>query len=182
MRYKTFIIVVLAMIVNIRIAYLSRAFPNPLIEEKYMNEIMKIEDIDLSVKKVKIIDSKSDVIPQDVIDYINEIGNSAKLILVFVYIDNASSNNQEMALYEYALQNEIWSDGIPRELLYYYNDSDIDLIFNVKAGEKKKIVIPFIMYDFQVKENQWKNLDSNKFQLVITKYPIKRTILMRRKV
>lgn len=96
--------------------------------------------------------------------------------MVDAKIKNISSVSTKIRLYEFVLQNKVWSNGVNPELFFELNPENIDLECILEAKTEISVKIPFVIYDFQVKDKQWKELKESKFDLVLSVYPYRKVI------
>ena len=109
---------------------------------------------------------------------IKEIGENVKVANIEVEIKNQGLKDNLIKIYDWVLQNKVWSNGINMELFYGENEKNIDLEILLEKTTCKKIILPFLIYDFQMKKSQWDTLNSQDFQLVLEHYPVKKIVKM----
>ena len=167
-------IVLIGIIVKTNID-INRQFPQAKKVEKNTGEDMQLEqDILIRVEKITFSEVKN--YKKYITKGIRALGGNAKILVVDAKIKNISSVSTKISLYEFVLQNKVWSNGVNPELFLELNPENIDLECILDAKTEIRVKIPFVIYDFQVKDKQWKELKGSKFDLVLSVYPYRKVI------
>lgn len=65
------------------------------------------------------------------------------------------------------------------EMMLYKSCNSFGLDVELKAGEKKNVILPYILYEFQFKRDEWEKIDKEVFYISNSRYPIKTKWLLR---
>ena len=162
-----------------KIVLINTEYSQPSIEEKCMGEVIAITpDVDLKVLSMRIQSIDNINCDEKTKKAIKEIGENVKVANIEVEIKNQGLKDNLIKIYDWVLQNKVWSNGINMELFYGENEKNIDLEILLEKTTCKKIILPFLIYDFQMKKSQWDTLNSQDFQLVLEHYPVKKIVKM----
>ena len=162
-----------------KIVLINTEYSQPSIEEKCMGEVIAITpDVDFKVLSMRIQSIDNINCDEKTKKAIKEIGENVKVANIEVEIKNQGSKDNLIKIYDWVLQNKVWSNGINMELFYGENEKNIDLEILLEKTTCKKIILPFLIYDFQMKKSQWDTLNSQDFQLVLEHYPVKKIVKM----
>lgn len=142
-----------------KIVLINTEYSQPSIEEKCMGEVIAITpDVDLKVLSMRIQSIDNINCDEKTKKAIKEIGENVKVANIEVEIKNQGLKDNLIKIYDWVLQNKVWSNGINMELFYGENEKNIDLEILLEKTTCKKIILPFLIYDFQMKKSQWDTL------------------------
>lgn len=155
----------------------NKKFPKREVLEKNIGEDMKIDEkMTIRVEAIEL--SNVEKYNEEITKGIRQLGGRAKVVVVDALIENCTEEKGSVELYKFVLQNNVWSNGINPELFFVLNLKLSDLQFWLDGKGKINVKLPFVIYDFQIREEQWDDLKEEQFDLVISVYPIRRVIHM----
>lgn len=105
-------------------------------------------------------------------DYEGEI----KAFLVDVTYINENEDTQMIATYNSNIERVGYSNGI--EPILYSLCNPFGLEFELKSGEKKDVILTYIVMDFQFRDKKWKEIDKENFFITTSRYPVKTNWLL----
>ncbi len=106
-------------------------------------------------------------------DYDGEI----KAFFVPVTYSNESEKAQMVATYNNNIERVGYSNGI--DPLLYNMCNTCGLEFELEKGEKKNIILTYILLDFQFTDKKWNKINEEDFVITTSRYPIKTDWLLR---
>ena len=163
-------LIILSIVIVYKNVDINHRFPNAAIIEKHMNEDVEIShDLIAKVKEFHIDDIQA--YEKTVTENIRQLGGEAKVAIAQIEIDNYSTESRDWMAFECILQNNVWSNGINLDLFYELNPETFDIECRLDGQSRQNINLPFVIYDFQMKEKQWKKLNASQFELVLSFYP-----------
>ena len=59
------------------------------------------------------------------------------------------------------------------EMMFYGICNPFDLEFELKSGEEREVILPYILSAFQFTTAEWQKLEDEEFYLSTTRYPVK---------
>ena len=100
-----------------------------------------------------------------------------KLVLATLEIEGTGDQDTMLDLTEIVLETKAWGNGITGELFSVLNSENGSLYEKLAEGETQTIICPFLLADNQFTEKEWKNLNAEKFSLILSYYPEKIMLL-----
>ena len=58
-------------------------------------------------------------------------------------------------------------------MMFYGICNPFDLEFELKAGEEREVILPYILSAFQFTPAEWQKLEDEEFYLSTSRYPVK---------
>lgn len=101
------------------------------------------------------------------------IQEETKIYIVKVLIRNSSDNIEHLYIYDMYLEKLGYANGIIRDTFFQLNPY-LDMELELKAKESVELEIPYLVYAFQFRRNDWETLGEESFYLVSAHYPVKR--------
>lgn len=170
----------LAVLFTVNYIRINRTYPNPTLETYQLNQPVSYHGFEITAKKFQMLDSET-LIKQykvDDEDAIKELRMyPTQNILITVTIKNTSKEEQALstALENCNIQSFIFANGIEDDMFFLYNSKD-SYKPKLKNGEETTIVLPSGMTNQQFTKENWNNIHSRKFDLVVATYPVKKSI------
>lgn len=169
---------------GVRIYSLNQQFPNPAVIEHAMQE--EIDGGSISLTVVDSILADSAYIKKAVPDYTDTTENpdgtqvsdsQIRTLLVTIELNNRSDEEQEMSLVQMYAESLIWANGIDGGLYPLFNEDSADPMgLQLAPHEKKRVVLPYTLYDLQFQQADWKTIDQRNFRLTLSFYPQKHVV------
>lgn len=140
--------------------------------DNYQNKGLNANGYEICVDHFEILDYA---------DYVEEIGfelhknrsTPEKVALVYISLFNVDSTENGVMLTEFALHGIDNYVGLNRELLDALNPGlQGNAGIHLAIGEQYRLIIPYNLYKIHFATNTWKNLNSYKFYLHITSFPV----------
>lgn len=184
-KHKIFLLVLIAVVglsvlFTVNFIKVNRAYPNPTLETYQMNQPVRYRGFEITARKFQMLDSET-LIKQYKIDD-EDVTKSLQMyptqtVLVTVTIKNIQDSDQALstALNNCNIQSFTFANGMPDDMFFIFNSKD-SYKPQLKCGEQTTIVLPFEMIDQQFTKDNWNNIRSRKFDLVVATYPVKKSI------
>ena len=109
---------------------------------------------------------------------VNPNNANIKLILTTIQIKNLSTKQVKLEVYPFVLESSGFSNGINLDLYNVLNGDNATVSPVLKPGEVQTLELPFTMIESQFTKQDWLNLTNRNFELVLSLYPIKKSILL----
>ena len=162
-----------------RITYINNKYPNPPIVV-----FKQGEDIQGSNLKIKVVDS--DIMDKEVFeknyaefdenpDNEQLMNQEMKVMVVKFNVENNGDKISRFVFANFIAQSGGWSNGWNLEMYRKINDYNENSI-EVKPGESKELKLVYCMYKSQFKKSHWNNLESRKFYIIMSSYPVNNRI------
>ena len=159
---------------------LNRLYPNPALETYRLGQPVSVDGFEITAKKFQMMDSDT-MIQQykiDDEDVIKEFrGNPKKVVLVTVAVKNSAKSDQQLfkVIELCNIQSFTYANGMAQDMFHFFNSQN-SYKPQLKSGEQTTIVLPYDMGDSQFTKENWANISSRKFDLVVSTYPVKKSI------
>lgn len=177
-------VLILVTLSAVRIYRVNKKYPDPPINTYKENDKIKGGNIDIAVKKSRIItmddiDNKEKSIEEVILDTqnMNIDKNQVKFLIIDLEITNNDKNQQTIDLTKFSAESVGWANGWSPELYAILNNTD-RITIQIEGNSKTSVRLPFTMYDFQFKETNWEDIIKRKFYLVLSLYPVKNQVLL----
>ena len=99
--------------------------------------------------------------------------DQVRVLLVSMEVSNPSDAEQVATLYTSTAVSDSWSNGIHQFLFQEINEEGASLNALLAPGETRTVLLPYIMTEQQFKANDWDNIESRPYQLILETYPEK---------
>ena len=99
--------------------------------------------------------------------------DQVRVLLVSMEVSNPSDAEQVATLYTSTIVSDSWSNGIHQFLFQEINEEGASLNALLAPGETRTVLLPYIMTEQQFKANDWDNIESRPYQLILETYPEK---------
>lgn len=169
---------------GMRIYVLNKQFPDPTVIEHAMHE--EIDGGSISLAVIDSILADPSYIKKIAPDYMDSTENpdgtkvsdgQIRTLLITVELNNRSDTEQEMSLVQMYAESLIWANGIDGGLYPLFNENSTDPMgVRLKPYEKKRVILPYTMYDLQFQHEDWKQIDQRDFRLTLSFYPEKHVV------
>lgn len=171
------VFVLILLIIAVRYNDVNQKFQGANTIEKNIDEIMEVNrDVIIKVEDISLCEVEK--YNENVTQNIRNLGGRAKVVTVETKLQNISSQNVKVEFYTFVLQNKVWSNGINPELFFELNPENVNMNTLLEANSEIFVKLPYVIYDFQVKEKQWEELEATQFDLVLSVYPDRKVIHM----
>lgn len=94
-----------------------------------------------------------------------------KIILVNVTYFNKTDKSKTVDTRPNSIEKTGYSTAT--EMMFYSLCNQFDLDVTLKAGEKKEVILPYILFKFQFKQSEWEKLEDEVFYISNSRYPVK---------
>lgn len=167
-----------------RFTYINKKYPNPQIVTHQIGETILGGDVSLLFSDYELYSGERfrKVLPdyQDSVmnEDMSQIKDSQKYVLVAsVSIENKSTEEKTISLVQITAESVSWSNGIDGEIFALLNEGAKDpMNIHLQPGEKKDLLLPYSIYEFQFQERQWENIESRDYNLVLSYYPVRNIV------
>lgn len=104
-------------------------------------------------------------------NYDLEMDEEVKIILVNVTYINKTNKSKTVDTRPNSIEKTGYSTAT--EMMFYSLCNQFDLDVTLKAGEKKEVILPYILFKFQFKPNEWEKIEDKEFYISNSRYPVK---------
>ena len=104
-------------------------------------------------------------------NYDLEMDEEVKIILVNVTYFNKTDKSKTVDTRPNSIEKTGYSTAT--EMMFYSLCNQFDLDVTLKAGEKKEVILPYILFKFQFKQREWEKLEDEVFYISNSRYPVK---------
>ena len=104
-------------------------------------------------------------------NYDLEMDEEVKIILVNVTYFNKTNKSKTVDTRPNSIEKTGYSTAT--EMMFYSLCNQFDLDVTLKAGEKKEVILPYILFKFQFKQSEWEKLEDEVFYISNSRYPVK---------
>ena len=104
-------------------------------------------------------------------NYDLEMDEEVKIILVNVTYFNKTDKSKTVDTRPNSIEKTGYSTAT--EMMFYSLCNQFDLDVTLKAGEKKEVILPYILFKFQFKQSEWDKLEDEVFYISDSRYPVK---------
>jgi hypothetical protein len=103
-----------------------------------------------------------------------DLGNSnMKVVYATVEIQNITEEDKKVSLYKLYIESDLYyCNGLDLEM-YMIDNINQPVEINLKPKEKVTVSLPYSMYSFQFRKDEWNRLKEYNFNLVNDRYPVK---------
>lgn len=103
-----------------------------------------------------------------------DLGNSnMKVAYVTVEIQNIAEKEMIVPLYKLYIESDLhYCNGLDLEM-YMIDNIYQSVEINLKPKEKVSVSLPYSIYNFQFKKDEWNSIEDYNFYLVNDRYPVK---------
>jgi hypothetical protein len=162
---------------------INRACPNPTLETYQLNQPVSVKNFSIAATKFQLMDAETAIKQYKIDDdEINKVLRMypTRIALITITVKNNDKSEQTLSAALHActtmsIQSFTFANGIADDLRFIFNSND-SYKPKLKSGEQTTFVLPFTMIESQFKKGNWANINSRKFDLVLTNYPVKKSI------
>ena len=104
-------------------------------------------------------------------NYDLEMDEEVKIILVNVTYFNKTNKSKTVDTRPNSIEKTGYSTAT--EMEFYHICNSLGLEFELKGGEEKEIILPYILFQFQFKPNEWEKIEDKEFYISDSRYPVK---------
>ena len=104
-------------------------------------------------------------------NYDLEMDEEVKIILVNVTYFNKTNKSKTVDTRPNSIEKTGYSTAT--EMEFYHICNSLGLEFELKGGEEKEIILPYILFKFQFKPNEWEKIEDKEFCISDSRYPVK---------
>jgi len=104
-------------------------------------------------------------------NYDLEMDEEVKIILVNVTYFNKTNKSKTVDTRPNSIEKTGYSTAT--EMEFYHICNSLGLEFELKGGEEKEIILPYILFKFQFKPNEWEKIEDKEFYISDSRYPVK---------
>lgn len=170
-------IVILTTLFIIRFRYINSKYPQPIIQEYNLNEIIRYEGCEIVVQEcqwlsddeIRALDVEKGVFPDDEI----------KAILVKILVRNTSEKQKSIESYAFEVESLDWHNGLMLDLSKAINGENSSFHLNLEPGEEVTRILAYSMIPLQFNDSEWDNVEKREYKLVISLYPVKNEIILK---
>ena len=141
-----------------------------------MNQPVAYNGVEIQVLSCRLLDD--DDWSQIETSYDKDIESvaEAKCLVPEIQIKNTGSQVQKVNLASFSAQSGAWRNGIDMKAFQVMNEDKENLSSTVLPGQTVTMKLPYPMSSVQLGRQSWGTVKQRDFQLVLSLYPVKRTI------
>lgn len=164
--------------ITVQYITLNAKYPEPAEHIAEPGEEMKADPYSFTLKDWKWSDGSivDDILPgYELLLYSDGKGyppEKEKIALATVEICKNAEDDSYLDLTNIAFEMGAWHNQWDNELFEALNGKN-SLFLRLDEGEKKEIIFPIAMFDFQFTGKEWENIEARKVNIVIACYPEK---------
>ncbi len=129
------------------------------------------EGINLSVISSKWLNNEA--VREKYGEYMGLGSSDMKVVYATVEIQNITDKEMKVPLYKLYIESDLhYCNGLDLEM-YMIDNTNQPVEINLKSKEKVTVSLPYSIYSFQFKENEWNSIEDYNFYLVNSRYPVK---------
>lgn len=169
-----FVMIIVIIFGIFRIRMLNLQYPNPQEIYFHINEDCTISDYLIRLLDMELLNGEKIQDFSSGMPFLYNIDGTPypwekqRMILTTIELEGTNDQNTLFDLTEIVLEAKAWSNGMESELFSILNGENSSLYVKLAAGEKQTIICPFLINDTQFTEKDWKNLNVEKFSLVLS--------------
>lgn len=168
---------VLCIAAGCRYCQLNRQYPPPEIETYAHLQPVKYNDIELVLNHSAFLQEEE--IKTVLIEELEE-GFTPKMIVLDVTVTNTAETEQTMDFTPFILESGAWKNAVHMMAFLRLNDgakTAPTMTPILQPGESLTLRLPFLMMPSQFSERKWDAVEERSYELVLSLYPKKRSIL-----
>ena len=184
-KHRTLFIVLIAVIglavlFTVNYIRLNRLYPNASLETYQLNQPVSVDGFEITAKKFQMLDSDT-LIQQYKIDDEDVLKDlrryPMKIVLVTAVVKNNAKSEQGLSTVVSLcnIQSFTFANGMRDDMFHIVNPED-SYKSQLKSGEQTTVVLYYDMIDTLFTKENWANINSRKFDLVVSTYPVKKSI------
>ncbi len=173
-----FFIVILTTIIGNRIISLNQQYPPPTHEKSPLKQPMKFNHFEIKATSFRVINNTDLLQLGSEFEQFTLGHEDFKCVLTELHIKNISSKNLNIEVFPFTLESIGFSNGINLELFNALNGGDAVMNPELKPNEEITLQLPFTMIEEQFTKKDWNNVNERTFELVLSLYPVKKTIVL----
>ncbi|ESL02094.1 hypothetical protein GCWU000282_02913 [Catonella morbi ATCC 51271] len=104
-------------------------------------------------------------------DYDLGMDEEVKIILVNVTYFSKTNKSKTVDTRPNSIEKTGYSTAT--EMEFYHICNSLGLEFELKGREEKEIILPYILFKFQFKPNEWEKIEDKEFYISNSRYPVK---------
>lgn len=161
----------------IRYNNLNEQYQPPTYENYKQNQVVSYNSFAIKASEFEVMNEEDIQDLGPVYEDVTTIdGSSIKSIVTEVRIKNPSSQQMKLEVYPFVIESGGYSNGIDADLFHVLNKDEATMIPVLDAGEEITLQLPFTMIESQFTDKDWDNIENREFNLVLSLYPVKKTI------
>lgn len=184
-KHRTLFIVLIAVIgltalFTVNYIRLNRLYPNASLETYQLNQPVRFHGLDITAKKFQMLDSETliqqyKIDDDDTIKYLRRC--PMKIFLVTAAVKNSEKSEQRLSpfLTQCGIQSFTFACEVNEDLFFICNSED-SYKPQLKSGEETTVVLPFDLGEPGFSKENWANINSRKFNFVVSTYPVNKSI------
>lgn len=130
---------------------------------------------EICVKKLERRDKK---IEQEQHNSDMELPFDYRTYLVYCEVSNGSSEEQALDLTNCYIETMGWANGINMENFFVFNPDLNSMSIQLKPGESREVILPYQILSNGFQKKEWEQINTRKFMLTYSEYPVKYSILL----
>ena len=174
----------------IRISYINRIFPDPVIKSHMIGEIITGGNVSICIDEAELyngdeIESKYNFTnPAQNEDGTRITGDQFKVLTICHSVINNTNEAQEISLAQFYAESLTWSNGIDAQLFPVFNSDNKDTDYldpqriELTPNQIKKVYLTYTMFHFQFNPIEWEKIKIDNFDLSLSRYPVKHIVTL----
>lgn len=170
-----FLILLLWLISVIRI---NLKYPNAANTVYKVNESIEYNEFEINVSKMEFLDEART--KELFADEIERFGD-CRCVLVYITVKNNGSEKRRIELYPFILESDAWKNSIMMSVYQeineeYIKEGKVTLQPEIDAYGTYECILTYSIAKTNFTQEQWEGVENRKFDLVLTLYPVKRSV------
>ncbi len=170
------IILIIVWLYNV--AQINKKYSDAVLEEYSLNEYVDYQGIKFKVTSIDFLDQE-----RELELFSNEIYKygGCKCLLVYLEIKNDSDVSKKIDLTSLMLESGIWKNSILMHSFKVINEEQyrgkrVTLCPEIEANSNYSCILTYNIVKENFSNKQWKAITERDFSLVLSNYPIKKTV------
>lgn len=156
----------------IRVIQNERAYPTPKIQQADLGELIHLNGCDITVTECSLRAMDASELAGAVLLE----GEQGSYIITKIRVENTSDSPSTIIPDYFILQHGAWKNGTDPYAASQLNE---DTVFPkvLYPGDLAEIYLFFSIYDFMLKPGDWEDIGNWQYDLVVSNYPLKQSLL-----
>ena len=174
------VLILFGLVFIYRYQYINTKFPNPVVKEHYIDVPFTYQGVEMTLTEFQIIGhdeflEEYDLDPQGMNMEIR--GATQKNVIVTLTVNNKGDTKKEINAGELMLlETAGWASYTDYMDSFRLLNKGESMLIEVNPGEEKALRFSYCLYDLSFQENDFVDLDTSKFSIVLSLYPQKNVV------
>lgn len=105
-----------------------------------------------------------------------ELGFERRVYLVYCTFSNETKEKQELNMTDCYIETTGWGNGLNLDSYLSLNPEEHTTKIILEGRESKEVILPYQILSNGFQKKEWEEINSRKFRLIYSEYPIKYSI------